>query len=115
MPQPSAPDFEAYARSLQTTMQTAIAEAEALQVQAHAERDAAHADRMAAQDILHELDRAARTAAQDYVDQHRTEINAKLRIELQTLVATRLLNGGQPAAAVAKLLQLPVPWVERLR
>ncbi|MCC6462186.1 MAG: hypothetical protein IT260_17090 [Saprospiraceae bacterium] len=109
------PDFEAYARTLQRVMQAAVDEAESLRDQARAERDAAHADRMSAQDILHELDQAGRIAAQDYVQQHRRELNAQLRLELQALVATKLLNSGQTAAEIAETLQVPAAWVERVQ
>lgn len=96
------PDMEAYAATLQRVMAEAIAQAEALQAEATADREAALADTERMNDLLREWENRAQRKAEDDVPPLRKQVEE----EIIVTVKAKLQNSGKPEAEIARLLQI---------
>jgi len=94
------PDFEKYAQTLQQVMADAIARAETLQVEAAAERDAAHAIDEKRRDALRDIENKARRTAEDEAPQRYKQ----MKIDMLASVATKIKNSDRSETAKAALL-----------
>ncbi len=83
--------FEAYAATLQQVMTDAIQQAEALQAEANADREAAFADKDKMQDLLRQLENQAQRKAED--DLHARY--GQLKEEMIASVIRKLKDGGK--------------------
>lgn len=93
-------NFEEYTLKLSTTMAEAIAEAERLQVEAKADREAAHTDRQGLNDLLRHLENEAQRAVEDDV----LNLRKRLKTALEATLAAKLKNAGRSEAEIADLL-----------
>lgn len=93
-------NFEEYALHLSNTMAEAVAEAERLQVESHADREAAHTDRQSLNDLLHDLENKAQRAVEDDVPAIRKRLEAALVADL----TAKWSHAGRSEAEIADLL-----------
>lgn len=96
------PDMEAYAATLQRVMAQAVAQAEALQAEAAADREAAFASVDKMNDMLREWENRAQRAVEDDVPALRKQVEA----ELLEVLKAKLSNSGKPEVEVTRLLQI---------
>ncbi|MFN0014720.1 MAG: hypothetical protein ACKVU2_09250 [Saprospiraceae bacterium] len=83
-------NFEEYVQAFSKTMADAVAQAETLQGQAEAERDAAHEDEDALRDLLHKLENEANRAAEDTINAIYKRVNG----EMTAMLTSRLKQAG---------------------
>jgi len=98
------PDMEAYAATLQRVMTQAIAQAEALQAEAVADREAALADKEKMNDLLREWENRAHRDAEADMPALRKQVEE----EIIATVKAKLQNSGKPETEVTRLLQIIV-------
>lgn len=96
------PDMEAYAAALQRVMAQAVAQAEALQAEAAADREAAFAAGDKMNDLLREWENRAQRAVEDDVPALRKQVEAGLL----EVIKAKLKNSGKPEAETVRLLQI---------
>jgi|GEM_PF-1883599 len=100
------PDFEKYAQTLQETMAAAIAEGEALNKLAAADREAAADVRITIQEKLNALETLGRQAAEKQVHEHRQQLKETIWEDVLNSVAAKLLHNGESADDIAKILDI---------
>jgi hypothetical protein len=94
------PNFEEYAQTLAKTMADAIAAAEVLQTEAHADRAAAIEDAGKMRELLHELEDTARRAAEGET----LRLRKQMEQQIVATIAAKLKNAGRPEEEIATLL-----------
>ncbi len=99
-------------------MQQALAQNEAaaqhLVAGARAEREAAAAERAAAQEILLQTERNETALYAGFVEKHRSRIRQDLNDAAVRMFAERLILAGEPVSEVAALLDLPDGLVQEM-
>lgn len=95
------PDFEKYAQTLQQVMADAIARAETLQVEAAAERDAAHAIDEKRRDTLRAMENKAQRTAEDEAPQ----LYKQMKKDILATVVAKIKNSDRSDPEKAVLLE----------
>ncbi|MEQ1744131.1 MAG: hypothetical protein ABMA02_01785 [Saprospiraceae bacterium] len=93
-------NFDEYVQALSKTMADAVAQAETLQAQAEAEREAAHQDKDALIDLLHSLENEANRAAEDAAPALRKRVTE----EMTAMLVSRLKQAGWEENKITALL-----------
>ena len=104
---PTPPDFEKYVQTLQQTMAAAIAEGEALNELAAADREATADLRITIQEKLNELETLGRQAAEKYVHEHRQQLKESIREDVLASMKAKLLEKRESAETITELLDIP--------
>ena len=102
------------AQLIEQAYKDALAAADAIRASAVAERAALADELVAARNARENAEAEGRQAAAAFFDQHRIELEDKLRSEWLHRLVTRHLKAGATASEIIRWLDVPAEFVERI-